>query len=56
MIFLVILILGVPLHYIKKNDSNPSSMIEAHLIKAFKGNEKIEVSIEIFTRVGILKK
>ena len=41
-------------HYIKKNGNNPSSKIEADLIRAFQGNAKIEISIEIFTRVGKL--
>jgi SAM-dependent methyltransferase len=39
-------------NYINKNGNNPSSMIEADLIKAFNGASKIEISIEIFTKVG----
>lgn len=41
-------------YYIKKNGHNPSSMIESDLINAFNGASQIEISIEIFTRVGKL--
>lgn len=41
-------------HYVKKNGHNPSPMIEADLIKAFNGASQIEISIEIFNRVGTL--
>lgn len=41
-------------HFINKNGYNPTNSIKLDLIKAFNGKSKIEISIEIFTRIGTL--